>query len=227
MGAPENIKITVTPRENIPPIQLLGTPVISTPRNFLFDEDVHVVLTPKTPVNLILTPTFTDLLEKSALMDAIERGDAEQVSELIDLNVDINESYVCNMTPLIVATKNGQEEIVSELLCAGAEVNQKDCLGRTSLMWACISYPQNEFIVWRLLNAGASKESIDFGYGMSQKIATLLSEFDSGLLLPRDSEETLHLMNEVSSQLIPDLHEIAISFLTLSLPSLKNTITLC
>jgi len=224
MGAPENIKIAVTPRENIPPLELLGTPTVGTPRNFLFEEDVHLVLTPKTSVNLIHTPTFADILEKSALMDAVERGDAKEVSELIDLNVDINESYVCNMTPLIVATKNGQEEIVLELLAAGADVNQKDCLGRTSLMWACITYPQNEFIVMRLLNAGASKEGINFGYGMSKKIVTLLTEFDSGLLLPRDSEETLHHMNEVPSKLIPDLHEITVSFLTLSLPSLKNTI---
>eukprot|EP00493_Phyllostaurus_siculus_P019573 UN19883 len=34
-------------------------------------------------------------VRKSALMDAVERGDAKEVSELIDLNVDINESYIC------------------------------------------------------------------------------------------------------------------------------------
>jgi len=222
MGVPQNLRIDASPRASIHPIELF-TPVITpvgTPRNFLFEDSLSV-MTPKTPV--LQEATQFTFYQKSALIDAVERGDEKEVSDLIDLEVDVNETYVCNVTPLIVATKNGHEEIVEKLLGAGAEVDQKDSLGRSSLMWACISYPQNEFVVWRLLNAGASREGVSFGYGMNAKISTLLKEFDDGLLLPRDVEKVFKDMAKSRSKIHPDLLNITLSFLTLTLPSLKNT----
>jgi len=217
MGVPQNIRVDASPRVSIPPIELF-TP-IGTPRNFLM-EDSFSVMTPKTPV--LPEATQFGFFHKSPLIDAVERGDEKEVSNLIDLDVDVNETYVCNVTPLIVATKHGHEEIVEKLLEAGAQVDLKDSLGRSSLIWACISYPQNEFVVWRLLNAGASREGVNFGYGISAKIATLLQEFDDGLLLPRDVEKVFNNMAKGCSKIHPDLLKITLSFLTLTLPSLKN-----
>jgi len=219
MGVPENLHFATSPRAaSVPPIQVLGTPRAS----LIFEEDIVGAMTPKTPVDFI--PSFENFFNKSALIDAVERGDVSEVSALIESNVDVDETYVCNVTPLIVATRNGHEEIVEHLLEAGASVDKKDTLGRTSLMWACICFPQNEFIVWRLLNAGASREGVMFGYGMSETIVSLLQEFDAGLLLPRNSEKTLDVMLQTNSKLLPDFHKIIISFLTLTLPSLKKTI---
>jgi len=213
MGVPENINIVLTPRT-------LSVQLSMQPLSPFFDfDEVASGMTPKTPD--VVSPHFP-FFTKSPLIDAIERGDEDEVSQLIAAEVDVNEKYVCNMTPLIIAIKNGHESIVEKLLSAGAEIDEADSLGRTGLMWACISYPQNEFIVWRLLNAGASTKGTVFGYGVSQKISSLLKEFEAGLLLPRDSNKMLTTMRNSDSKIIPDIQKLTFSFLTLTLPSLKR-----
>ena len=59
------------------------------------------------------------------LKSAIEKGDLEAVSALLEKGISVNEMLESEFTPLITATNSGHFDIVKKLIESGADVNAK------------------------------------------------------------------------------------------------------
>ncbi|XP_078312136.1 uncharacterized protein LOC144618936 isoform X2 [Crassostrea virginica] len=96
------------------------------------------------------------------LYDACKNGNVQKVEELINHEVDINESMQYRITPLCVACKSGRDDIVKILLRASADVNF--CKNGVSPLDSAYAGKRYK-IMQRLLNKGAdvnySSEGID------------------------------------------------------------------
>lgn len=79
------------------------------------------------------------------LSKAIETSNIELVKLLIDAGLDVNETFNCNETALMVAAKKGAVEIVKFLLAAGAKADAKDCSDETALVLA-VKYGRTEIL---------------------------------------------------------------------------------
>ena len=73
----------------------------------------------------------------TALIDAVNRGDAETLEKLLARGMSADATNdLMGRTPLIVATMNGQVPFVRILLARGANVNATDMEGWTALRYA-------------------------------------------------------------------------------------------
>lgn len=70
------------------------------------------------------------------LFDALQKGDAAAVGQLLDRGANANAQGSTGETPLIVATAMGQVDMVKLLLDHGANVNDKSNDGTTALSLA-------------------------------------------------------------------------------------------
>ena len=76
----------------------------------------------------------------SQLFEAIKKGDAKSVTDLIAAGVDINKpDPATEQTPLVKAITDGLEDIARILVANGADVNQSDTMFRTPILWAVFS----------------------------------------------------------------------------------------
>lgn len=83
-----------------------------------------------------------ELSKEPPLVQAIVRGDADAVRELILKNVDVNYCDVEKRTPLHCAAYFGSATISESLILSGAKVRAKDSKWLTPLHVAC--YSRNE-----------------------------------------------------------------------------------
>jgi ankyrin repeat protein len=109
----------------------------------------------------------TDLNQK--LMDAAEKGDAEEVRRLITAGADVNFTTQHGFRPLLMAVYYAHLDAARVLLAHGADVNYKGFSEGTALIFAAGS--GHTEIVSLLLGAGA----------------------DVNLALPRGGETALHV----------------------------------
>ncbi len=71
------------------------------------------------------------------LIDAIKKGEAQKVSELIRAGADPNATKSDGrITALMYAAHRGSGNMVQLLIAAGADINASDANGRTALIWA-------------------------------------------------------------------------------------------
>jgi uncharacterized protein len=75
-------------------------------------------------------------LGKTPLMNAVIKGDADQVNTLIAEGANVNEQDEQGWTALQLASAYGHVEIVNILLAKDADPNIKHRVGRTALMYA-------------------------------------------------------------------------------------------
>ena len=73
---------------------------------------------------------------RTDLMMAAERGDSNEVNNLISAGADVNAEDDSRRTALMNAAEKGHANIVDILSDCGAELNRKDENGRTALMLA-------------------------------------------------------------------------------------------
>jgi hypothetical protein len=67
-----------------------------------------------------------------ALLAAIERGNAQQVRQILELGIDPSQPGESGLTPLMLAARAGQAAIVEDLLAAGAEIGARTPDGQTA-----------------------------------------------------------------------------------------------
>jgi ankyrin repeat protein len=71
------------------------------------------------------------------LFEAVRKGDAAAVTELLDKGAEVNAKFRYGMTALFKAAERGHTEVVKVLLARGADVNVKDTFyGATAMTWA-------------------------------------------------------------------------------------------
>ncbi len=106
------------------------------------------------------------MFERTPLMQAVRRGNADEVQALLAAGANPNIPEWHNNTPLMHACQHGYTDIVRMLLAAGADVNARDDEGWTALMGVCVSRnnPTTE-IAEMLLAAGADITPADTRYG--------------------------------------------------------------
>ncbi len=89
--------------------------------------------------DLIITPGIDiqakDNTGRSALMHAVQKGNAKIVKMLTDVGADVNTRDWLGYTPALVAAKEGNNALLKNLLKLGADANAQDRLGRTILTW--------------------------------------------------------------------------------------------
>ena len=87
------------------------------------------------------------------LLQAAEKGDVEQIKQLLVQGRNVNVRDISERTPLLAASQNGHLAVVQELIKAGAEVNATDKSGHTALT---VAAERGDLpIVQELLQAGA------------------------------------------------------------------------
>ena len=92
------------------------------------------------------------------LWEAARKGDAAEVTALLDKGADVNAKFRYGTTALFKAAERGNTEVVKVLLARGAEVNTKDTFyGATAMTWALTN---DHFEVVRAL-LEKSSESVD------------------------------------------------------------------
>lgn len=96
---------------------------------------------------------------KTALVDAVFRGDLTATKQLLDAGADPNSKGSSGWPPLLTAIFTGHGEVVPALIAAGADAELADDDGTTPLMWA--AYLGRDDIVAELLAAGARVEAKD------------------------------------------------------------------
>lgn len=84
----------------------------------------------------IATVDAKDKNLNSALIEAVESGNLEEVKGLIKKGDDVNTGYYEGRTPLMIASWNGYTNIAKVLINAGADIDVEDFTGDTALMWA-------------------------------------------------------------------------------------------
>lgn len=67
-----------------------------------------------------------------ALLAAIERGNAQQVRQILELGIDPDQPGEAGLTPLMLAARSGQAAIVEDLLAAGADMRRTAADGQTA-----------------------------------------------------------------------------------------------
>ena len=108
---------------------------------------------------LIEIPSRLETL-RIRLLDAIQDGDIQEVSNVLEKNSWIlNSRIVEGRTPLHWAVIYDKDEVAQFLLSKGARLSIKDNWGETALHQAC-SY-QNKAMVNALLSSGADVDSED------------------------------------------------------------------
>ena len=79
------------------------------------------------------------LQDSNVLVQAVFRGDADEVRSLIYKKEDVNATDSERRTPLHAAAYLGDGEIVELLILSGAHINAKDSKWTTPLHRACAS----------------------------------------------------------------------------------------
>lgn len=92
---------------------------------------------------------------KEALFLALENGDFDVVSALLDSGIDINSTNREARTCLMIGCVKDQLDICTHLLCRGCEIDAVDSGGYTALHLA--TYYEREDLVRLLLVAGADR----------------------------------------------------------------------
>ena len=67
-----------------------------------------------------------------ALLAAIERGNAQQVRQILAMGIDPDLAGEVDITPLMLASRQGNLELVDLLLAAGADMTRTTADGRTA-----------------------------------------------------------------------------------------------
>jgi ankyrin repeat protein len=99
------------------------------------------------------------LLERlrTALHNAIEAGNVEEVSILLEHHVDPNAADFHGHTALMLAAKNDCVRAIQMLLAAGADINMKDKAGRNAIDHA--KYNRRELALKLLTSVSISPSS--------------------------------------------------------------------
>jgi len=105
---------------------------------------------------LLLIPTAATG-ERTALHDAAQRSQADEVKRLLEQGADVEARDQFGQTALYVAASRGHFVIVKRLLEAGADVGARDQYGRTALHIA--AEVSQAAVVKLLLEAGADAEA--------------------------------------------------------------------
>jgi uncharacterized protein len=95
------------------------------------------------------------------LINAVNKGDAENAKKLIDAGSDVNAASSTGVTPLMNAAGMGNKDIVQMLIDKGADVNAKTTSGYNALMSASLN--GQEEIVRLLVARGADPKMKDLG----------------------------------------------------------------
>ncbi|MBP3499228.1 MAG: ankyrin repeat domain-containing protein [Akkermansia sp.] len=134
-------------------------------------------------------------LMRTPLMQAVRRGNADEVRALLAAGADPNIPEWHNNTPLMHACQHGYTDIVRMLLAAGADVNARDDEGWTALMGVCVSRnnPTTE-IAEMLLAAGADITPADTQYGHTALVYAAKSSKAEhvAMLLKAGADATAH-----------------------------------
>lgn len=132
---------------------------------------------------------------RTPLMQAVRRGNADEVRALLAAGADSNIPEWHNNTPLMHACQHVYTDIVRMLLAAGADVNARDDEGWTALMGVCVSRnnPTTE-IAEMLLAAGADITPADTQYGHTALVYAAKSSKAEhvALLLKAGADATAH-----------------------------------
>ncbi len=107
------------------------------------------------------------------LIEAVKRGDAGQVTKLLESGEAVNTTDADGWTALMHAASKGSVETVQALLNKGADVNARDAGGWTALMLA--AYGGNRAVIQSLLDKGA-----DVKASTSRKTTALICAAGSG-----------------------------------------------
>ena len=103
---------------------------------------------------LLILPLAAGAGINEDLLTAIQKGDIEKVSSLIEKGADVNVRDTDGVTALILASQFGYADIVKLLIDNGANVNARDDEGRTALMKATIKRYKD---IVKLLKAAGAK----------------------------------------------------------------------
>lgn len=161
----------------------------------------------------------------STLFNAVETGNLQAVTALLQGGADLDARNDEEMTPLMVASGLGHFDIVEALIALGANVNARNTLGWTALMKAIYNYEQDRGfpeIVSALIEAGAEFENqiaygtrplmLAAGYGQAEVIDVLLAA-GADVMAKNDGGFTARTMAEYKDyvQVINQLYEAEVN----------------
>lgn len=72
------------------------------------------------------------------LLNAVGRGNVQQIKQLISNGADINARNAMRYTPLMMAAEDGNQEVCEFLINNGADIYARNREGWTALMWAAL-----------------------------------------------------------------------------------------
>jgi len=138
-------------------------------------------------LNQAMTKSMTDQA-KPLLQRAVERGQEQQVRNLLKQNLDVNERAEAGWTALLYAAAQGYPRIVRLLLDAGANPDMGNVHGITPLMYG--ARYKNVDVCKLLLEYGANPNLQD-AYGMTAlMVATLVGSADVAKMLLKAGANT-------------------------------------
>lgn len=152
----------------------------------------------------ILTRANDRLLLGPYLVEEVINGHWDNVRSLIKAGADVNQLSESGHNPLFMAISRGYDNISNELIEAGANVNQDDGTGKNSLHWTHLTADQGNWIVRKLIAAGADvnkKEKYDgltplhmaAGYNRAENIHILIAAGARKNEIDNDGNTPLHL----------------------------------
>ena len=101
----------------------------------------------------------TDKGGVTLLSAAVEAGDAETTTGLLELGAQVERVDRVNRTPLMYAARSKNPETIQILIDAGADIQARDRLGNTPLSWAAGFGTSDGVQV--LIDAGADANTVD------------------------------------------------------------------
>jgi ankyrin repeat protein len=102
-----------------------------------FGEVVGYLLDNATKHNIFLDEP--DTTGDTAILLAVKKGNAKQVSSLLDHGADSSICDLTGKTPTMLSARDGKSRILSILLANSASVFPKDLHKPDALYWACLS----------------------------------------------------------------------------------------
>lgn len=122
---------------------------------------------------LILLIIFLNIGCSSSPIDAIQRGDLNDVISIIKGKGDLNYKDESGKTPLHRSAAYGQIDIARYLVSHGADINVKDNVGDTPLQIA--AYEGHKDLVVFLVSEGADVDTVN-SYGVRPILSAILGE---------------------------------------------------